>query len=124
MIQRLIRIVLAVTVAFVFTGQMEAAASHCARLVHGNAAAAAQEAPAEATPCHGEDHAAAPAEKPAPAHHKTPSQACECIAVLKAFSGDIASPGSTLIEPYEWARPEAVAFASITRNPEQRPPIA
>lgn len=41
---RLTRILLALVTAFVFTGQMEAAAEHCARLAHEAASAQASEA--------------------------------------------------------------------------------
>jgi len=51
MLSRLSRILLALVTAFVFTGQVEAAAEHCARLAEQAAIVAAAEA-AEAAPCH------------------------------------------------------------------------
>jgi hypothetical protein len=44
--------------------------------------------------------------------------------VLKAFAEVGAAVRSAHIEPYEWARPEAAAFASIEPQPDWRPPRA
>ena len=55
MIERLIRIGVALAVAFVFTGRMEAAAAHCARIATEQAVDPPQP---EAAPCHGMDEAA------------------------------------------------------------------
>lgn len=120
MTQRLIRMFLALAVAFVFTGRMEAAAAHCARQAHADDVAAPA---AETAPCHGLGVAA---DKPAqqPKHHDKSGDRCECLAVLKACAGLVAGTASAHIEPYEWARPEAIAFASTEPLPDLRPPRA
>ena len=120
MTQRLIRVVLALAVAFVFTGRMEAAAEHCLKLAAAEAAAQPVATP-EAAPCHGA-HMAAPA-KPMHQHGKTTGK-CECMAVLTGFAPVIDATASVQIEPYAWARPEAVSFASIQPAPDWRPPRA
>ncbi len=114
MIERLIRIALALAVAFVFTARMEAAAEHCARLAQEQASVA------DAPPCHGMKEAAKPEPKP----HSPAAEHCECVAVLKACTAIATAPASTRLEPYAWARPEAVAFASIEPSPGLRPPRA
>jgi hypothetical protein len=125
MTQRLIRVFLALAVAFVFTGRMEAAAQHCARLIA--AGSAAQQADlavdADATPCHGMDEAQ-PAKAHHPAPHKPITDKCECVAVLKACTPIVEAAASTRIEPYAWAKPEAVAFVSVEPAPDLRPPRA
>ena len=129
MTERLIRIALAFVVAFVFAGRMEAAAAHCARLAQAEAAEAhAAMAPAEALPCHdmknmGADQTAQPEPHPS-RHHDKAGDRCECVGVLKACAGVTAVTTSAHIEPYEWARPEAAAFASIEPSPDWRPPRA
>src|SRR5689334_9407854 len=107
MTQRLIRIALALAVAFVFTGRMEAAAEHCMKLA-AEEAAALPVAAMDAEPCHGA-HMAAPAK---PMHHGKSGDRCECMAVLTGFAPVLAETSSAQIEPYAWARPEAVLFAS------------
>jgi hypothetical protein len=89
MLSKLTRILLAICTAFVFTGQMEAAAEHCARLAlaaeHQAAEheAAQHAVKAETPPCHD----GKPAAETKTAHHPTHSQQsadhCECIAALK-----------------------------------------
>ena len=126
MIERLTRFGLALAVAFVFTGRMEAAAAHCARLVAEEhiVAGPQQDAQHEATPCHGmEDAPAAPdqaSHHPAP-HNPSQSQ-CECVAVLAGFASPGPAVASAHIEPYEWMRPQAATFASVEPAPALRPP--
>jgi hypothetical protein len=120
MTQRLIRIVLALAVAFVFTGRMEAAAEHCLKLA-AQEAGAQPVAAAEAGPCHGA-HMAAPA-KPMHRHGKSGAK-CECMAVLTGFAPTGDAAASVQIEPYAWTRPETVSFASIEPAPDWRPPRA
>jgi hypothetical protein len=121
MTQRLIRVFLALAVAFVFTGRMEAAAAHCARLAHADDAAAP--AP-ETAPCHGSNAAEADKPAPQPKHHDKSTDPCECLAVLKACTVVVAATASVHIEPYKWVRPEAIAFASTEPSPALRPPRA
>lgn len=113
---------LALATAFVFTGQMEAAASHCARLASLNEAAV-EPVKAETSSCHGHETATVVKTKP-PAHHSPLKDRCECVAVLMACASVAAADASTNIEPYAWARPEAVTFASIEPSPDWRPPRA
>src|SRR5690349_282923 len=130
MIERLIRVAFAFAVAFVFTGRMEAAAQHCARLAQENAAAPKTvrvETPkADAVSCHGGHEMAVKSEAPkAPSkagHHGASGERCDCVGVLKGFAEIGAAARSALIEPYNWARPEAAAFASIEPAPALRPP--
>jgi hypothetical protein len=121
MIERLIRIGVAIAVAFVFTGRMEAAAAHCARIATEQAIDPPQP---EATPCHGMDEAA-PRPEPAshhPAPHSPTQQTCKCVAVLAGYASIGTAIASAHIEPYEWMRPEAVGFASVEPLPALRPP--
>lgn len=128
MLAKLTRIVLAIATAFVFTGQMEAAAQHCARLALASEAAL-HPVKAEAAPCHDVQetaqampHHAAPHH--APSHqHPTPDH-CECIAALKMCATLLAATASSHIEPYAWALPQATAFASTRPAPDWRPPRA
>jgi hypothetical protein len=130
MIERLIRIALAFAVAFVFTGRMEAAAAHCVWLAQeGFAPAVESRARAtesqndETMACHGGHEMAQKAETPAKArHHGKTGERCDCVGVLKAFDEVGGAARSAHIEPYEWARPEAAAFASIEPAPALRPP--
>jgi hypothetical protein len=123
------RILLALSMAFVFTGQMEAAASHCAKLAQ-EAAAQAEPVPASEPDCHGMADAA-PTHHNAP-HHKAPAQTpdtpapdhCECIAALKVCATPASMPGSSRIAPYAWLMPEAISFASVDPGPGLRPPRA
>ena len=118
MFERLIRIAFAFAVAFVFAGRMEAAAQHCARLALETKTAA------ETMSCHhGGDEMAQKTESPVK-HHDRSGEHCDCVGVLKGFSEVGSAVQSAHIEPYEWARPEAAAFASIEPSPALRPPRA
>lgn len=118
------RILLALSMAFVFTGQMEAAAAHCAKLAQ-DAAMQSESEPAGKPDCHGMSDAA-PTHHPAPQH--TPDTAapdhCECIAALKVCANPASMPGSSRIAPYAWLLPEAATFASVDPAPGLRPPRA
>lgn len=135
MVRKLTRILLAFCTAFVFTGQMEAAAEHCARL-----ALAAEHATHEAAPQphamqgHG-DHQQAetpPCHETAPAvetthhspHTKAPADHCECIAALKMCAQLPAAFASHAITPYAWLVAAAPDFASNEPAPDWRPPRA
>lgn len=126
MLAKLTRIVLAFATAFVFTGQMEAAAQHCARLALASEAALHQ-AKAETPPCHETQDAAATSHHATPHHqptnHPQPDH-CECIAALKMCASLAAATASAHIEPYAWAQPQAVAFVSTQPAPDWRPPRA
>lgn len=126
----LTRIMLAFCTAFVFTGQMEAAAEHCARLAlaaehqsaqHASAQHAGHEAPAATSDCHDSEPAA-------PAHHSThtkaPADHCECIAALKMCAAIPAAEASHAITPYAWLVAAAPYFASNEPAPDWRPPRA
>jgi hypothetical protein len=116
----LTRIMLAFCTAFVFTGQMEAAAEHCARLALAAEHATHKAPPAAETPdCHDS--------QPAPAHSthtKAPADHCECIAALKMCSALPAAFASHAITPYAWLTAAAPHFASTTPAPDWRPPRA
>lgn len=130
MLSRLTRIMLALVTAFVFTGQMEAAAEHCARLAK---AAEAVEAAAvmhadvthqEAAPCH---EASAAETHKAPVHQHDHSQApnhCACIAGLTGWVGLIGTTNSVHVEAYAWLTPQQIVFASAKPDPDFRPPRA
>jgi hypothetical protein len=125
MIERLIRLGLALAVAFVFTGRMEAATAHCAQIVAEEHAVAEPQHDRQlaATPCHGMEEAAAPAPAPHhPASHDPAQSQCECIAVLVGFAPFASPVASANIEPYEWTLPQATVFASIDSSPGLRPP--
>ena len=131
MLSRLTRIMLALVTAFVFTGQVEAATQHCARLVEQAAlAAAAAEAEEAAPPCHEtqaavamvhSDHGAAP---DLHANHSKSPDRCECIAALKGCADLEVASATTRIEPYAWLMPARAAFASTRPEPDWRPPRA
>jgi hypothetical protein len=126
MLSKLTRILLALVTAFVFTGQMEAAAQHCARLAQEAAAAPADDAP----PCHETADAAAShhGEQPAPTHHTGGDAAapdvCQCIAALKICVDLEGSTASSHVEPYAWLAPGEARFVSATPDPDLRPPRA
>lgn len=130
MLSRLTRILLALVTAFVFTGQIEAAAQHCARIVEQAAIATAAVSGDEAAPCHETPDASAashgdhqsPADLHA-SHSKTPDR-CECIAALKGCTELEGASSSTRIAPYVWLTPGRVDFASIQPEPDRRPPRA
>ncbi len=123
MFAMLTRIMLAFCTAFVFTGQMEAAAEHCARLALAAEHATHEAAtPAAETPdCHDSKPAA-------PAHHSThtkaPADHCECIAALKMCSQLPVAFASHAITPYAWLEAATPYFASTTPAPDWRPPRA
>ena len=133
MVRRLTRILLAFCTAFVFTGQMEAAAEHCARL-----ALAAEHATHEAALQHHSDHHAAEttaattpdchdSQSAAPTHSthtKAPADHCECIAALKICTQLPAAFASHAITPYAWLEAAAPYFASTQPAPDWRPPRA
>jgi len=118
---RLARMILALAVAFVVTARTEAAAEHCRRLA-AIAEATTPISNPEAAPCHGANEAA-PAKT---AHHpdQGPQDTCDCMAVLTGYACVAPAIISAHIEPYDWARPSAVAFASIEPAPDLRPPKA
>lgn len=126
MIERLIRVGLALAVAFVFTGRMEAATAHCARIVAEEQAVAEplHDAQDDGMPCHGMSEAALAPEQAShhPAPHNPAQSPCECIAVLAGFTTLTPSIATAHIEPYEWMRPQAVTFASVEPSPGLRPP--
>ena len=123
MLSKLTRILLAICTAFVFTGQMEAAAEHCARLaLAAEHAAVAQQHHADTPPCHDSQPAATKAHHAA--HTKQPADHCECIAALKTCATLAATTTSQRIEPYAWIAAPAVAFHSTEPAPDWRPPRA
>jgi len=132
MLNRLTRILLALVTAFVFTGQMEAAAQHCARLAE-QAAAAIDDAP----PCHATQEAAAShhgmdldaAPDTAAGHHGGKSapdapDTCACIAALKICMEFVGSAASTRVEPYAWLTSPDADVHSSQPDPDLRPPRA
>lgn len=128
MLSRLTRIMLALVTAFVFTGQVEAATQHCARLVEQ--AAIAAEADEAAPPCHDAQPAVANAHSDHTAktdlhtqHSKSPDR-CECIAALKGCADLETASSATKIEPYAWLMPARATFASNQTEPDWRPPRA
>lgn len=131
MLPRLTRIMLALVTAFVFTGQVEAATQHCARLVEQAAiAAAATEADEATPPCHETQAAVAAVHHDHSAktdlhsqHSKSPDR-CECIAALKGCADLETASSITKIEPYAWLMPARAAFASTKPEPDWRPPRA
>jgi len=119
---RLIRVFLALAIAFVFTGRMEAAAAHCAHLTQTELAEA-QATPAADMPMM--DHCQEMEKASAPAHRSPMVEHCECLAVLQAcMTFDAGTKASSRIEPYKWARPQAIAFTSTEPAPDFRPPRA
>jgi hypothetical protein len=125
MLRRLASLMLALATALVFSGRMEAAAQHCARLAAAEAAHQHEAPPAEPS-CHGVTEEAAAPTHHAPAHHSPtqPADHCECIAGLKGCM-ELASPtASARIEPYAWLEARAVSFASSEPSPGWRPPRA
>jgi hypothetical protein len=130
MLNRLTRILLALVTAFVFTGQMEAAAAHCARLAHEAAQSAV--VATEAAPCH-ETAGATAVSHHQPAHHgnaadhpgptHTPDH-CQCVAALNGWTVFAGPQASAMVAPYAWLAPTAVQFASSEPDPDLRPPRA
>lgn len=128
MLNRLSRILLALVTAFVFSGQMEAAAEHCARLAHE--ATMAAEASGDAPPCHETAAAVVKTHHPAPHHAPaddatTPAQDhCQCVAALSGFTHISGALASSIVAPYVWLAPEPARFASSRPDPDFRPPRA
>jgi hypothetical protein len=125
MTQRLIRVFLALAVAFVVIGRMEAAAQHCSKLMAATAAIQPAEPAPEsgAMPCHGMDEAQ-PAKPHHPAPHTPVTDCCDCVAAPKACAPMIEAAALSRIEPYVWAKPETAAFISVEPAPSLRPPRA
>lgn len=130
MLPKLTRILLALVTAFVFTGQMEAAAEHCARLAHEAASAQASKA---AAPCHETAAAVASthhnptseASHHPPSHEQAPSSDhCECVAALHGFTKFSGALTSGHVVPYAWLPTEPASFASSRPDPDLRPPRA
>jgi hypothetical protein len=128
MLNRLSRILLALVTAFVFSGQMEAAAEHCARLAHE--ATQVVDPVAETAPCHETAVAAATAHGGS-SHHDTAADPaapapdhCECVAALNGWTSFEGPHASSMVAPYAWLRPEAVTFVSSQPDPDLRPPRA
>ncbi|HVY88510.1 MAG TPA: hypothetical protein VG942_06550 [Hyphomonadaceae bacterium] len=120
---RLIRVFLALAIAFVFTGRLEAAAAHCAQLAEMQTAMAKPMADMPATMDHCNEMAGA--DKNAPVHPAPPSERCECLTALQGcMAFDAETRTSARIEPYAWARPGAIAFTSTEPAPDFRPPRA
>jgi len=125
MVRKLTRILLAFCTAFVFTGQMEAAAQHCARLALAAEHATHEVAPAETAAETPDCHDSKPA---APAYHSTHTKAaadhCECIAALKICTSVPVAEASHAITPYAWLSAATPDFASTEPMPGLRPPRA
>jgi hypothetical protein len=129
MLNRLSRILLALVTAFVFSGQMEAAAEHCARLAHEAQSSAPAE---EAAPCHESADAVMLSHSQhgghaAPAHDRPNAPApdhCECVAALNGWTAFAGPRASTIVAPYAWLPPEAEQVASSKPDPDFRPPRA
>jgi hypothetical protein len=120
MLGKLTRIVLAFATALIFTGQVEAATKHCVRLAHAAEASAVQPK-INAPPCH--DTQQTRTSEPSQSSKNDPHEdRCECIAVLCECTPVITPAGSSLIEPYAWAAPQAETFASNEPAPALRPP--
>jgi hypothetical protein len=127
MLSNLTRILLAICTAFVFTGQMEAAAEHCARLAlaaEHEAAAQHHAVNADTPSCHDGQPAAETKAAHHSTHTKAPADHCECIAALKMCADIPAAFASHNIEPYAWLTAANAAFASTRPAPDWRPPRA
>jgi hypothetical protein len=126
MSRRLFHFLLAIAVAFVFTGRMEAAATHC-RGVAAAMGMSADPSDMAAMPgmanCHGAEHERGHGhghEKKAP---EPAGEPCDCLALLIADCPVIgAASASARIEPFVWDRSGPDAFASLERVPEAPPP--
>jgi hypothetical protein len=127
MLSKLTRILLAICTAFVFTGQMEAAAEHCARLALAAEHAVVEQHHAvktETPSCHDSQPAAAAKTPHHSTHTKAPADHSECIAALKMCADIQAAFASHTIEPYAWLTAASPAFASTDPAPGLRPPRA
>ena len=107
MLARLTRILLALVTAFVFTGQMEAAAQHCAKLIAATLRpgrlSRLPQRQANALPATACDDAPHRQDRIIPRRSKPPPT-CECIAALTACCRRRAHGGDRAIEPYAWLR--------------------
>ena len=131
--RRLFHFLLAVAVAFVFTGRMDTAANHC-RGVAEAMGMSADLSDLAAMPgmadCHGAEHVGA--EHVGAEHtnaggaHKGPgpaSEPCDCLALLIADCPVIgATTASARIDPFVWGRAGPETFASLEPVPEAPPP--
>ena len=131
MSRRLFHFLLAVAVAFVFTGRMEAAANHCRNLAEAmrmSADLSDMAAMPGMAACHGVEptgaehtdagHTGGERKVPGPA-----SEPCDCLALLMADCPVIgAAQASARIEPFRWDRTGPDTFASLERVPEAPPP--
>lgn len=128
MLSQLTRILLALVTAFVFTGQMKAAAEHCARLAHE--ATQAAEPAADVLPCHEtaaavvETHHSAPHHVPADDTSAPAQDHCQCVAALSGYAHIPFALANSMVAPYVWVAPEAARFASSRPDPDFRPPRA
>lgn len=126
MLNKLSRILLALVTAFVFIGQMEAAAQHCARLAATAEAVATTD---DAPPCHETQQAATTSHHggmvhDADASHDKAPDSCECIAALTTCADFAGSGASALVAPYAWLTAGEAGFASAKPDPDLRPPRA
>ncbi len=139
MISRLTRILLALVTAFVFTGQMGAAAQHCARLAQAAASETAAHVAAtdhDAPPCHESQAAAVNMHADMSHDHGSPDSSgnhsgaskppphCECIAALTGWIDIAGATTATHVEAYAWLQPAEASFASSETDPDLRPPRA
>ena len=117
MSRRLFHFLLAIAVAFVFTGRMEAAANHC-RSVAEAMGMSGDLSDMAAMPGMADCHGVGEAKVPGPA-----SEPCDCLALLMADCPVIgAAQASARIEPFAWGRAGPETFASLERVPEAPPP--
>lgn len=147
MSSRLFRFMLALVIAFVFAGRMEAAAAHCRSQL-----AAASIGPARSMtdanmpnmdmPNMGVDDMGvddmdmddmdmpAMAVGDCPDHmapkagHPAKTSPCDCLALLIATPIEHAPELSVSMVAFRWQRPAEVTFASIAPAPDLRPPKA
>ncbi len=118
MSNRLFRFFLAVSIALVFTGRMEAAANHCRSIAAAMemADASAGDEMAGMTGCH---------DAGAPATHDPANQPCECLVLLMADCPALDGPtGTTRIAAFRWDQPVDARLASLERAPVTPPPRA
>ena len=139
MMSRLTRILMALVTAFVFTGQMEAAAQHCAQLAKAAASdVVVATTETEGPPCHeatAAAHAAMSHDHDASNHgaadhsghdanHSNAPPHCACIAALTGWIDVTGAATSTRVETYAWLAPSEMNFASSKPDPDLRPPRA
>jgi hypothetical protein len=133
MLSRLTRICLALVTVLVFTGQIEAAAQHCARLAE--AAAIIEVAEPDTPPCHdsqgdavgmhpGMSHAQDAPESPEQSGTAKSPPHCDCIAALTGWVDIAGATTTTQVEDYVWLVSVDAIFASSEPDPDLRPPRA